>query len=138
MFSPIFHLMFSHRFSPEYPIHALLGKVFRICQVRGWQPPKALVVIAPWQGWKKFRPKKMGTPTWQGWKEFRPKNGNPNICALTLSFLFRCKADNTVREAKNQYLMTFLNLLTAKFLLKSCTLCHLRKSHTHCRIGLGV
>ena len=61
-----------------------------------------------------------------------------HMCVFILSFLLSCKADNTVREAKNQYLMTYLNLLTAKFLLKSCTLCHLRKSHTHCRIGLGV
>ena len=46
------------------------------------------------------------------------------------------KADNTVREAKNSYLMTFLNALVGKFFLRSATLAHLRKSHTHCRIGL--
>ena len=45
------------------------------------------------------------------------------------------KADNTVREAKNQYLMSFLNVLVGKYFLKSASLCHLRKSHTHCRIG---
>ena len=32
--------------------------------------------------------------------------------------------------------MTYINLLVAKYHLRSATLCHLRKSHTHCRIGL--
>ena len=45
------------------------------------------------------------------------------------------KADNTVREAKNQYVLTWLHLAVAKYHLKCATLCHLRKSHTHCRIG---
>ncbi|CAK9073825.1 unnamed protein product [Durusdinium trenchii] len=44
------------------------------------------------------------------------------------------QADNTVREAKNQYLLTYIHLAVAKHLFRSACLCHLRKSHTHCRV----
>lgn len=48
------------------------------------------------------------------------------------------QADNTVREAKNSFVMSYLHLLCARYHLRTTTLCHLRKSHTHCRIGAGI
>ena len=46
-----------------------------------------------------------------------------------------CKADNTVRETKNQYVMSWLNALVTQGRFRSTALAFLRKSHTHCRIG---
>lgn len=44
-------------------------------------------------------------------------------------------ADNTVREAKNQYVLKYLAALCGKFLVKTTGLLFLRKSHTHDLIG---
>ena len=44
-------------------------------------------------------------------------------------------ADNTVRECKNQFMMSYLHLLVAQHRFRSCAMCFLRKSHTHCRVG---
>ena len=43
-------------------------------------------------------------------------------------------SDNTVREAKNQYLLGYLNNLVAKYKMKMVGLLNLRKSHTHDRL----
>ena len=40
-------------------------------------------------------------------------------------------ADNTVGEAKNQYLLAYLCNLCAAFKMRLCGLLCLRKSHTH-------
>ena len=40
-----------------------------------------------------------------------------------------------MREAKNQFVQYYLNTLTAQNRMRSTVMCHLRKSHTHCRIG---
>ena len=40
-------------------------------------------------------------------------------------------SDNTVREAKNQYVMMMLANLTAQFKCRVTSLLNLRKSHTH-------
>ena len=43
-------------------------------------------------------------------------------------------SDNTVREAKNQYLLGYLNNLISHFKLRMTGLLNLRKSHTHDRL----
>ena len=40
-----------------------------------------------------------------------------------------------MREAKNQFVQYYLNTLVSQNRMKSTVMCHLRKSHTHCRIG---
>ena len=43
-----------------------------------------------------------------------------------------------MREAKNQFLLTYLNLLVSQGRFQCAALLTLRKSHTHCRIGTLV
>ena len=45
------------------------------------------------------------------------------------------KVDNTVRECKNQQVLSYLHLLVGTHRFRASCLCHLRKSHSHCRIG---
>ena len=45
------------------------------------------------------------------------------------------EADNTVRECKNQYVLTYLSLLVSQGRFKTTGFCSLRKGHTHCRVG---
>ena len=47
------------------------------------------------------------------------------------------QAENTVREAKNRFVLSWLHFQTLKSRFRSCTLMMLRKSHTHDRIGLA-
>jgi hypothetical protein len=47
-------------------------------------------------------------------------------------------SDNTVREAKNQFMLKYLGALCGKFLVKVSGLLLLRKSHTHDLIGPGL
>ncbi|CAK9006089.1 unnamed protein product [Durusdinium trenchii] len=58
-----------------------------------------------------------------------------SFCTGFLQFIYVVKADNTVREAKNQHVLTYLHLAVGRHLFRSACLCHLRKSHTHCRVG---
>ncbi len=46
------------------------------------------------------------------------------------------KADNTVREAKNQNLLRWLHLQVQRGRFRTATLACPRKSHSHDRIGL--
>ncbi len=52
-----------------------------------------------------------------------------------MELVITSEADNTVRESKNQYVLTYLHLLVAKGFFKATSLACLRKSHTHCRVG---
>jgi hypothetical protein len=47
------------------------------------------------------------------------------------------EADNTVREAKNRFVMAWVHHQIARGRFRSGTLMMLRKSHTHDRIGLA-
>ena len=46
-----------------------------------------------------------------------------------------CKADNTVREAKNRFVLTWLHLQCLRGRFRTATLAMPRKSHSHDRIG---
>ena len=46
-----------------------------------------------------------------------------------------CKADNTVREARSWYVMTWLHVQVLRGRFRSATLSMPRKSHSHDRIG---
>lgn len=65
------------------------------------------------------------------WDHLYEQKANPQNMALP-----KAKADNTVRECKNQYMMTYLRLLVAQ--LRTVAMAFLRKSHTHCRVGVWV
>ena len=47
----------------------------------------------------------------------------------------KSKADNTVREAKNRFMLSWLHLQTLRGRFRSTSLMMLRKAHTHDRIG---
>ncbi|CAE6950458.1 unnamed protein product [Symbiodinium sp. CCMP2592] len=55
-------------------------------------------------------------------------------CILSLGCSNPVVADNTVREAKNQYVLLYLAALVAQYRMRFSCLANFRKSHTHCRI----
>lgn len=101
-------------------VPGLPSQVMRISGEEGHQPPSRLILNATWFSSAKW------TLKW---------SLNKKGLYLSLPKPNNNKADNTVREAKNQYCMTYLNLLVAQSRFRLSCLAHLRKSHTHCRIG---
>lgn len=95
-----------------------LTQVFRICDKVGRPHPTTLLLNAPGRarGQALFRGLLCSHELYDG--DYNPE------------------ADNTVRECKNQYVLTFLNLLVTQGRFRTTAFCSLRKSHTHCRIGI--
>lgn len=100
-------------------------KVMRQCDDEGKPRPSVLLVNVPWCDQQTFS---LFHPT------LEHQYGVYRMIAVPKSL---AEADNTVREAKNQFCLTYLHLLAAQHRFRVVALCHLRKSHTHCRIGTG-